>query len=73
MQWREVVDRLNNEGAELKKIIEELEMKNRKLVEKLNDQIYQKATEYKERTLQALQKSESPTKLRRALHGGGNV
>ena len=51
MQWREVVDRLNNEGAELKKIIEELEMKNRKLVEKLNDQIYQKATEYKERTL----------------------
>lgn len=69
MGWRDVVDRLNNESAELKKIIEDLEMKNRKLVDKLNDQIYQKATEYKERTLQALQKSESPTKLRKALGG----
>lgn len=44
-------------------------MKNRKLVEKLNDHIYQRATEYKERTLQALQRSESPAKLRRALGG----
>jgi hypothetical protein len=37
MGWRDLVDRLNNEGTELKKIIEELEMKNRKLIEKLND------------------------------------
>jgi hypothetical protein len=61
---------LNDESSELKRIIEDLEHKNRKLVEKLNDQIYQKATEYKERTLQALTKSESPTKLRRAINGG---
>jgi len=40
MGWRDVVDRLNNECIELKKIIEELEMKNRKLVEKINDQVY---------------------------------
>lgn len=28
-----------------------------------------KATEYKERTLQALNKSDSPTRLRRAING----
>jgi len=36
-QWREVIDRLDNESNELKNIIEDLELKNRKLVEKLND------------------------------------
>ena len=46
-----MVERVKEEGAELRKIIEDLEMKNRKLVEKLNDHIYQRATDYKERTL----------------------
>ena len=70
MQFRDLIDRLTSESTELKKIIDDLEDKNRRLVDKLNDQIYQKATEYKERTLQALQRSESPAKLRRALNGG---
>ena len=51
MSWREVVDRLSAENTELKTVIEELENKNRRLVDKLNEQIYNKATEYKERTL----------------------
>lgn len=37
MSWREVVDRLNNENNELKSVIEDLEGKNRKLVEKINE------------------------------------
>lgn len=42
---------MNDESSELKRIIQELELKNRTLVEKLNEQIYLKATEYKEKTL----------------------
>lgn len=37
ISWKNVVDRLNSENTELKSLIEELELKNRKLVEKLND------------------------------------
>ncbi len=37
----------------------------------MNEQIYLKATEYKEKTLQALARSDSPTKLRKAINGGG--
>ena len=51
LSWKEVVDRLNSENKELQLVIEDLESKNRKLVEKINEQIYIKATEYKERTL----------------------
>lgn len=39
---------------ELKKTIEDLESRNRTLVDKLNSSIYNRATEYKEKTLQAL-------------------
>lgn len=67
IQWKDVVDRLNNENNELKRVIEDLEGKNRKLVDKLNEFIYNKASEYKERTLQALTKSDSPTKLKKAI------
>lgn len=35
--WREVVERLNNENTELKQVIEDLEDKNRKLVQGLNE------------------------------------
>lgn len=69
VQYKSVIDRLNNENEELKAVIDDLEGKNRKLVEKLNDFIYNKATEYKERTLQALTKNDSPTKLKRAIQG----
>jgi len=35
-------------------MIEDLEMKNRLLVDKLNNQIYMQATAYKEKTMNAL-------------------
>ena len=65
--WKETGERLQGEVGDLKRIVEDMEDKNRKLIEKLNEQIYMKATEYKEKTLQALQRSDSPTKLRRAI------
>lgn len=51
MSWKEVNDRLNQENSDLKSVIDDLESKNRKLVDKLNEQIYLKASEYKEKTL----------------------
>lgn len=67
LSWREVVERLNSENKELQLVIEDIENKNRKLVEKINEQIYMKAAEYKERTLQALTKNDSPSKLKQVL------
>jgi hypothetical protein len=37
VEWRQLVDRMNDENSELKRIIEEVELKNRNLVEKLNE------------------------------------
>ena len=64
------MDRLGGDNEDLKGVVMELEAKNRKLVDKLNELIYNRATEYKERTLNALTKSDSPTKLKRAIQGG---
>jgi len=69
LSWKDCVERMNSENEELKRVIEDLEVKNRKLVDKLNEFMYNKASEYKERTLQALTKSESPSKLKRAIQG----
>jgi len=70
VEWRTTVDGLQDENGELRRVVEEVELKNRSLVEKLNEQIYMKATEYKEKTLQALTRSDSPTKLKRIIQGG---
>lgn len=50
----------NNEIEHLQAIIAELEDKNRKMNEKLNEVIYNKASAYKQRTLQALRMGSSP-------------
>lgn len=47
--------------------MQDLEDKNRKLVEKLNQQILQRVTEYKEKALIALNRSDSPGKIRRII------
>jgi len=44
----------------LQDIIADLEDKNRKMNEKLNEVIYNRATAYKQRTLQALKMTSSP-------------
>jgi predicted nucleic acid-binding Zn-ribbon protein len=64
--WREVIDKSGDEVTALKEIIADLEDKNRKLNEKLNEIIYNKASAYKQRTLQALRRGESPERVEKA-------
>lgn len=66
MHWRDTADKLNTENNQLKDVIEDLEDKNRRLVDKMNQQILHRVTEYKEKALQALTRTDSPSKLRRA-------
>ena len=56
--WKDMVNRHVDENTELKKIIEDLEQKNRKLSESLDYYLYNRAADYKERTLQALQRNQ---------------
>ena len=51
MTWREMKDKQSDEIEALKQIITDLEDKNRKLNEKINSIIYNKAAIYKEKTL----------------------
>jgi len=64
--WKEVVEKLNQENTELKTAIEDLERRNRELIEKMNMIIVSRATEYKEKALQALARNDSPSKARRS-------
>ena len=67
--YKGVCERRETEIAEMRDVIEDLEDKNRKLVDKLNQQILSRVTEYKEKALQALTKNDynnSPSKARRA-------
>ena len=50
-QLRELIDRGQEDNEGLKRIISELEAKNRRLNDKLNHVIYNKAAAYKEKTL----------------------
>ena len=64
-------DRYHQENLNLREIVQDLEDKNRKLVDKLNQQILQRVTEYKEKALIALNRNDSPAKqIRRAIAGG---
>ena len=65
LQWQDHADRVTSENKQLRDVIEDLEDKNRRLVDKLNQQILSRVTEYKEKALQALTRSDSPGKLRR--------
>ena len=61
---RTSLERFSQENGTLRELVEELEDKNRRLVDKLNQQIMQRVTEYKEKALFALHRSDSPTKVR---------
>jgi predicted nucleic acid-binding Zn-ribbon protein len=67
-KYRGLCDQRETEMAQMRDVIEDLEDKNRKLVDKLNQQILSRVTEYKEKALQALTKNDnnSPGKARRA-------
>lgn len=45
--WKEIIDKGGDEVLSLKRMITELEEKNKKLNEKLNEVIYNKASAYK--------------------------
>lgn len=60
--WNEVANNVKNENTQLKNTIESLEQKNKKLLEAINLHLYNRAAEYKERTIKALKKSRSPFK-----------
>ena len=57
--WKDAVHKLEQENVDQKRVIDELEVRNRTLVDKLNNQIYSRATEYKEKTLQVLMNSKN--------------
>ena len=49
----------------MKALIEELEEKNKKLIETMNTHIYNKAADYKQRTMNALQRGNSPNRSKK--------
>lgn len=55
--WKDMVNKITDENTQLKLIIEDLESKNKKLTETLNTHLYNRAAEYKARTLNALRGS----------------
>lgn len=61
--WTEVANRARGENTDLKKLIEDLETKNKKLMESMNLHIYNRAAEYKQRTIKALKASQLPDRL----------
>jgi phage shock protein A len=56
---KSLCERRDSEIVSLREVIDDLEDKNRKLVDKLNQQIMQRVTEYKEKALQALTKNDN--------------
>ena len=58
------------EKKDLKKIIEDLEGKNKKLMESMNLHIYNRAAEYKERTIKALKATHSPERIDKLRSSG---
>lgn len=51
---------METDNKDLRKLIDELEFKNKRLNDRIFDQMNDKATFYKERTIQALQSSNRP-------------
>lgn len=58
--WKEVVHRMEGEARDMKKLVEELEFKNRRLNDRIYEQMNERAMSYKERTMQVLQTSHRP-------------
>ncbi len=72
--WKEATENGTQENQRLQDIIGELEDKNRAMNDKLNEVIYNKASAYKQRTLNALKMTSSPERQRRAAeYGFSNV
>jgi len=68
--WMEVANRSRVENTDLKKFIEELESKNKKLMESMNLHMYNRAAEYKQRTINALKASQLPSRINKLRSSG---
>ena len=67
---KQVMGKSSNDIEYYQKIIDDLEEKNKKLNEKLTEVMYNKASSYKQRTLQALRMSQSPERKERISEYG---
>ena len=68
--WKEMVENLGLEKNQLLKMIEELEEKNRKLNDLLNQYMYNRAQEIKKKSYDALKASHSPARINRIMSSG---
>ena len=68
--WMDIANKARVENTDLKKIIEDLEGKNKKLMESMNLHIYNRAAEYKERTIRALKATQSPERIDKLRSSG---
>jgi X-linked retinitis pigmentosa GTPase regulator len=68
--WMEVANRSRIENTDLKKIIEGLESKNKKLMESMNLHMYNRAAEYKQRTINVLKASQLPNRIDKLRSSG---
>ncbi len=68
--WTELANKIRAENTELKKNIEALELKNKKLLETMNLHMYNRAADYKERTIKALKASNSPLRVNKLRASG---
>ena len=66
----EIANKARSENTDLKKIIEDLEVKNKRFMESMNLHIYNRAAEYKERTIRALKATQSPERLDKLRSSG---
>jgi hypothetical protein len=66
MAWKDIMDKATDEISMLKRLVGELEEKNRKLNHKLNEVIYNKADAYKKKTLNLLKLGDSPERRQAA-------
>lgn len=71
-KYRDMAELLQTENRQQRITIEDLEMKNRLLVDKLNNQIYQQAAIYKEKTINALSRGRSDDGLSPMRDYGNN-
>jgi len=51
LHWKAHCEKLNTENASARDVIQDLEEKNKKLVDRINQQIMHRVTEYKEKAL----------------------
>eukprot|EP00826_Nyctotherus_ovalis_P004378 TRINITY_DN10942_c0_g1_i2.p1 TRINITY_DN10942_c0_g1~~TRINITY_DN10942_c0_g1_i2.p1 ORF type:complete len:992 (+),score=296.82 TRINITY_DN10942_c0_g1_i2:74-3049(+) len=66
----DVANRSRTENTSLKRTIEELEAKNKKLMESMNLHMYNRAAEYKQRTINALKASQLPNRIDKLRSSG---